>query len=71
MTKYNFDKLKKGDSAFYPVGEGAEKGFRSALSSWVKKRRENEFMIIQCNQVIERGIMGNKIFLGMRITREE
>jgi hypothetical protein len=71
MTKYNFHRLRVGESAFYPVQESGEKVFRSAVANWVKRQRETgNPIVIQCRRVVKTDIMQNPVFIGMEITRE-
>ena len=70
MTIYHFERIKAGETIFYPMREEAEKGFRSALATWMKKHREKQFLVMQCRQVKKRLITGEKIFLGLEIIRE-
>lgn len=71
MTIHNFNLLKTGHSALYQISPEEEKNFRSALGNWMKRQREKGLIVITCKRLVERDIFGKKIFLGMKITREE
>jgi len=72
MTIYHFERIKMRESAFYPMLAEREKGFRAAVAAWMKGRREGgQFVVMRCEKVVERLVTGEKIFLGMRVTKEE
>ncbi len=72
MTTYHFEKIRMRESAFYPIREEGERGFRSAVATWMKGRRgKGQFVVMRCEKVVERLVTGENIFLGMRVTKEE
>jgi len=72
MTIYHFERIKICETAFYPMRAEGEKAFRAAVASWQKGRRERgEFIVMRCEKVAERLVTGEKLFLGMRVTKEE
>ncbi len=66
-SKYQFDRIPRGESRFYPVSIAESFKIRKSATYWSLHVAEMGSRLT-CNAIIEKGIDGREIWLGMRVT---
>lgn len=69
MSKYEFEKIKLNESVFYQIPKSQVANLRMNANDWAN--RQKEYVKLSCKQVTKCGITGEKIFLGISVTRVE
>jgi hypothetical protein len=69
MSKFEFEKIPLGETRFYKIERHQSAYLRMMACDWVT--RQKNWVKLSCKQAVERDIHGNKIFLGMNVTRVE